>query len=220
MRAQIARGRDERVWCIFSQAVDQKPKAAEVDQRARHRWIAAHILPYEAEVRGWLRRRVHTLSRADADDLIQEAYARLWLADFSKVVNGRGYLYAVVRNLLLEHARRARIVPMERLGEIEALCIPHEDPGPERQVTARQELERVVAIIDALPEQSRRAFRLQKFGGLSQREIAQAMKISEKTVEKHLAGALRRLLEALTKESGPAGAELGVSADDAQQTHD
>ena len=172
-----------------------------LQDQARHRWIAANILIHEAEVRGWLRRHVHTLSGADVDDLIQEAYARLWLADFSKVANARSYLYAVVRNLLLEQARRARIVPMERLGEIEALRIPSEEPGPERQVTARQELEHLESIIEALPEQCRRAFRLQKFSGLSQRDIAQTMNISEKTVEKHLAGALVRILEALSKGS-------------------
>jgi RNA polymerase sigma factor (sigma-70 family) len=105
-----------------------------------------------------------------------------------------------VRNLLVEHARHARIVPMERLGEIEALRIPSEEPGPERHVTARQELERLLVIVEGLPEQSRRAFCLQKFNGMSQREIAAEMGISEKTVEKHLASALVRVLKALTHE--------------------
>jgi RNA polymerase sigma factor (sigma-70 family) len=175
-----------------------------LDNRARHLWIATHILPLEGEVRGWLRRHVHSLRDTDADDLIQEAYARLWLIDFSKIENGRGYLYTIVRNLLIEHARHARIVPMERLGEIEALRIPSEEPGPERRVTARQELERLERIVETLPEQCRRAFQLQKFRGLSQREIAQAMNISEKTVEKHLATALLRVLDALKEdESDP-----------------
>lgn len=182
-----------------------------MDDSARHLWIAARILPLEAEVRGWLRRHVHTLSGADADDLIQEAYSRLWLADFSRVANARGYFYAIVRNLLLEHARRARIVPMERLGEIEALRIPSEEPGPERQVTARQELERLVRIVSGLPEQCQWAFRLQKFRGLSQREIAKEMDISEKTVEKHLATALERVLKVLASEDRGSEATLSGS---------
>lgn len=98
-----------------------------MDERARHQWIATHILPHEGEARGWLRRHMHTLAVADIDDVIQEAYARLWLADFSQIGNGRSYLYTVIRNLLLKQARRARIVPMERLGEIEALRIPTEE---------------------------------------------------------------------------------------------
>lgn len=173
-------------------------------------------------MRGWLRRHVRTMSGADVDDLVQEAYARLWLVDFSRIGNGRSYLYTVIRNLVVEQARRARIVPMERMGEIESLRIPSEEPGPERSVNARQELERLTRIVDALPEQCRRAFQLQKFGGLSQREIAQEMNISEKTVEKHLALALARVLDALRVEAGGAGfgQQSGVSGHDAEQARD
>jgi DNA-directed RNA polymerase specialized sigma24 family protein len=46
--------------------------------RLRHQWIADHILPWEAEVRRWLGRYTRTLRADDIDDLIQEAYARLW----------------------------------------------------------------------------------------------------------------------------------------------
>ena len=187
----------------------------ENDQQARHRWIAAHILPYEGEVRGWLRRHAHSLSMADADDLVQEAYARLWLADFSAIANGRSYFYTIVRNLLLERVRRARIVPMERLGEIEALRIPSEEPGPERHVTARQELERLERILLTLPGQCQQAFRLQKFAGMSQREIAAEMNISEKTVEKHLASALVRVLRSLTEEPGDPRVQRGGIAENA-----
>ena len=168
-----------------------------MDDPSRHRWVATYILPHEGEVRGWLRRHVRTLNGHDVDDLMQEAYARLWTAEYSKITNGRSYLFAVIRNLLLEQARHARIVPMERLGEIEALLIPSEEPGPDRRVNARQELERLERIVAGLPEQCRRAFQLKKFQNLSQREIALEMDISEKTVEKHLAVALDRVLDAL-----------------------
>lgn len=173
-----------------------------MDHATRLRWIATHILPFEGEVRGWLRRHVHSLSSSDADDLIQEAYARLWLGDFTHIGNPRSYFYTTVRNLMLEHARRARIVPMERLGEIESLRIPSDEPGPERLITARQELERLLVIVEGLPEQCQKAFRLQKFQGLSQREIAHEMGITEKTVEKHLATALVRVLKAIRGEEG------------------
>src|SRR5262249_93062 len=163
--------------------------------------VAAHILPHESEVRAWLRRHVRSLSGADIDDIVQEAYSRLWTVEVGRIANGRSYLFTIVRNLLLEQTRRARIVPMERLGEVEALSIPSEEPGPERRVGARQELERLERILETLPEQARRAFQLQKFRGLSQREIAAAMNISEKTVEKHLATALVRVLKSVTEEA-------------------
>jgi RNA polymerase sigma factor (sigma-70 family) len=177
-----------------------------VDDEARYRWVAANVLPCEGEVRSWLRRHVHTLQPADVDDLIQEGYARLWAADFARITNGRAYFLTTVRNVLLEHARRARIVPMERLGEIAALRIISEEPGPERQATARQELERLWRALCALPKQCRRAFQLQNFEDRSRREIAEQMGISERTVEKHLAKALLRVAVAM-EEVGAAPAQ-------------
>ena len=171
-----------------------------LDHRARHHWVIANILPYEGEVRGWLRHYVRSLSAPDVDDLIQEAYSRLYHGDLGRIANGRSYLFTVIRNLLNEQTRHARIVPMERLGEIEALRIPSEEPGLERRVGARQELERLESVVRALPEQCRRAFEMQKFRGLSVQDIAVAMDISKKTVEKHLATALARVMRAMNEE--------------------
>ncbi|MGH3430281.1 MAG: RNA polymerase sigma factor [Terriglobales bacterium] len=179
-----------------------------MDEQARHLWVATHILPHEGEVRGWLRRHVQSLTPADIDDLIQEAYARLWNVQFPHVVNGRSYLFTIIRNLIVEQARRARIVPMERMGEIDALRIPSEEPGPERRVSARQELERLARIVSQLPERCRHAFELQKFHGLSQREIAAEMNVSEKTVEKHLSIALARVLAALKEDLSPGASRV------------
>lgn len=182
-----------------------------MDERARCEWIATHILPCEAEIRGWLRRHVRTLSPDDIDDVLQEAYARLWSAstDFSRVRNGRSYFYVVVRRLLLEQARHARIIPMERIGEIESLNIISSAPGPERITSARQVLEHVRRVVAGLPPRCRRAFELHSFAGFSQREIARSMGISENTVENHLTKAFARIIEAIGAEPISVG-ELGT----------
>jgi RNA polymerase sigma-70 factor (ECF subfamily) len=153
---------------------------------------------------------------------MQEAYTRLWTAEYSHITNGRSYLFAVVRNLLLEQARHARIVPMQRLGEIDALLIPSEEPGPDRRVSALQELERLERIVADLPEQCRRAFQLQKFQNLSQREIALEMNITEKTVEKHLAVALVRVLDALKEDADSViqRSQPRISTHDSEQSRD
>jgi RNA polymerase sigma factor (sigma-70 family) len=165
---------------------------------ARYRWIAAHILSHEPELRGWLRRRLGPLSDNDVDDLVQEAYSRIWSVDFATIRNGRAYLFTTVRHLLDEYARRSRIVPIELLGEIEALNISTQEPGLDRQVGARQELAQLRAIVAALPVQCRRVFELRKFAGLSHREVAQRMCLSEKTVENHLTRALAQITRLLT----------------------
>jgi RNA polymerase sigma factor (sigma-70 family) len=183
-----------------------------MDETDRYRWIAAHILPHEAELRGWLRRRLRALGDNDIDDLVQEAYSRIWAADFATIRNGRAYLYATVRHLLAEYARRSRIVPIELLGEIESLNLISEEPGPDRQVGARQELAQLRAIVALLPTQCRRVFELRKFQGLSHREVAKRMSLSEKTVENHLTRALARIGEALTPAHPHDATRLGAPA--------
>ena len=173
-----------------------------MDEHTRHRWIATHILPLETQARRWLSRYVRSLPPSDTDDLIQESYSRIWSVDLSTIHSPRAYLYATLRNLLTEHARHSKIVPMERMGEIDELRIPSEEPGPERRVAARQELERLRTLVGTLPAQCRRVFELRKMQGLSQRAVAMELDISERTVEKHLAKALNRILEFRACEEG------------------
>jgi RNA polymerase sigma-70 factor (ECF subfamily) len=168
-----------------------------MDRLARLQWLQHHIVPYEATVRGWLYRHVRSLSKADADDLVQEAYSRLWLLDFDAITSPHAYFVTIVRNLLGEQARRAKIVPMERMGELEALTIISEEPGPERIVSARDELEQLLEIVDTLPPQCRRAFELRKIEGLSIHEAALALGVTDGAVEKLLSRALAKVLDAL-----------------------
>jgi RNA polymerase sigma-70 factor (ECF subfamily) len=168
-----------------------------VDDTARLQWFVRYIVPYEPQVRAWLFRHVRTLSAADADDLIQEAYARLWVLDHESIANPRAYFVTVLRNLVGEQARRAKIIPMERMGEIEALNIISEDPGPEQRVSARNELEQLHQILATLPPQCRRAFELRKFDGLTIREAAEALGVTDSAVEKLLARALAKILDAM-----------------------
>ncbi|HEY5759042.1 MAG TPA: RNA polymerase sigma factor [Steroidobacter sp.] len=170
-----------------------------MDDQSRYRWIAANILPHEAELRGWLRRRVRALQDNEIDDLVQEAFARIWASDLASIRNGRAYFFATVRHLLAEYARRRRIVPIELLGEIESLNLISEEPGLERQVGARQELARLKAIVAALPAQCRKVFELCKLDGLSYRQAASKMGLSEKTVENHLGRALARITESFAR---------------------
>jgi RNA polymerase sigma-70 factor (ECF subfamily) len=181
-----------------------------MDETARLRWIASQILPYESEVRGWLAAHATSLDGSDIDDIVQEAYSRLWTANLGGVANARAYFYTVIRNLVAERARRARVVPMERMGEIEALRIVSEEPSPERYVGARQELARLMKLIGRLPAQCRRAFELRTFEGMSQRQIAGTMGISEKTVEKHLAKALLRVMNGMDDSTHGSRPQLAV----------
>ena len=164
-----------------------------MENLSHYRWITAHILPHEPELRGWLRQRLGPFVMNDIDDVVQEVFARILMADFSRVRNGRAYLFATARHLVGEYARRGGIVRIELLAEIDSLNLVSDEPGPELRVSAWQELAMLQAIVAALPVQCRRVFELLKFEGLSHREVAQRMGLREKTVENHLTRALARI---------------------------
>lgn len=171
----------------------------------RHQWIADHILPWEAEVRRWLSRYTRTLFADDIDDLIQEAYARLWSTDFTRIRNGRSFLYSVVRNALQDQRRRACVVQIACVAEMDALDVD-EAPGPERWVSAHQQYELLVQTLETLTPQRRKVYQLRKFEGLSLREIALKLGIAEKTVENLLRLAHAQVMKALFAEGGADGA--------------
>jgi RNA polymerase sigma factor (sigma-70 family) len=157
----------------------------------RVRWFAREVLPHEADVRRWLARKIRGLPHCDIDEIVQEAYARLWAATPERIMNSRAYFFVTARHIVGEVLRRSRVVSIETMADIGDLNIADEVGGPERHVSGREEVERMRRALTRLPPKCRQAFELRKFEGLSQRQIAAQMGIAQSTVEKHLIKALR-----------------------------
>jgi RNA polymerase sigma-70 factor (ECF subfamily) len=175
-----------------------------MDDAGRMQWLVTHIVPFERRARAWLHRHVRSLTVSDADDILQEAYARIWVAEPEAIAKPCAYFMTIIRNLVAEQARRAKIVPMVRMGEIEALNIISDEPGPERHASAGAEVELLRKVLESLPPQARRAFELRKLEGLTGRQVAERMGVSESAVEKLLARALARVLDAMSETDQPA----------------
>ncbi len=164
-------------------------------------WIAREVLPHEGDVRKWIKR--FGANGVDEDDVIQEAYCRLASISGSEPVrSARAYFFTVARNIILEQLRRGRVVHIDNVAEIDRLHIVDEEPSPERSFSGREELARVRRLIAELPERCRMIFTMRKVEGLSQREIAQRMGVTENVVEKEVAKGLRIILDA---SQAPAG---------------
>ncbi|HBI19511.1 MAG TPA: hypothetical protein DDY79_09425, partial [Brevundimonas sp.] len=169
-----------------------------VTDHARVRWLAHEVLPHEQDVRVWLKRSLVTSS--DVDDVIQEAYCRLAkLKAVEQIESPRAYFFQTARSVVLEQMRRARIVRIEAVTEIDALRVEWDEPSPERIAGGRKELERVLKIVATLPERSRRIFEMRRILGMSQREIAVRLGVTENVVENEAARGLKAVLAGLSK---------------------
>ncbi|CAN7585766.1 RNA polymerase sigma factor [Phenylobacterium sp. LjRoot225] len=161
-------------------------------------WVGGHVLPHEGDVRAWLRR--NGSSSDEVDDIVQDAYCRLAaLQSVVHIQNGRAYFFQTARHIAIERLRRARIVRIDCATELEALNVVDNEPSPERVVTARRELQRVQRLIEDLPKRCRDIFILRRIRGLSQREIAARLGVSENVVEAQSARGLRLILQALAE---------------------
>lgn len=166
-------------------------------------WVANEIMPHEAGVRAWLRRS--RVPPDEIDDLVQEAYAKMVaLERIDQIQSPDGYFFQTVRNLLTDKLRRAKVVRIEAVMEIDALSVCTDEPSPEQAAASRRELSRVQALIQALPDRCRRVFELRKVEGVPQREIARRLSISESAVENEAVKGMRLIMRALQEE----GADL------------
>ncbi len=165
-------------------------------------WVSNHILPHEQAVRRWLRGT--RAAAMDVDDIIQEAYCRIAaLQGVDHIGDGKAYFFQTARNVLLESLRRVRVVRIDSVSDIQLLQIVDEAPSPERVAAGLWQLTHVQSLIEGLPRKCREVFILRRVHGVSQKEIARRLGISESTVEMHASRGLRHILAVMAGQSTP-----------------
>lgn len=189
---------------LFANALDVASERKDLGRTAAEKkaeqafalWVAREIMPHESGVRAWLRSRVR--SSDDVDDIIQEAYAKLaGLTAYRQIARPDAYFFQTARNLWIDHIRRARLVRFEAIADVDTLAAVYDAPSPEQIVSDREELSLVLRLVETLPARCRDIFRLRKIEGLTQREIASRIGVSESIVENDGVKGLALLIRAL-----------------------
>lgn len=138
---------------------------------------------------------------AEVDDLVQEVFLSLQSRRSEEPIeNIGGYLFAVAGNVLLHYRDESRrsVAYFEAAGEETVLAAP--DPSPERQISGYEDLRRLVAALEHLPERTRDVFVLHRFEEMTYSAIARSLGISVSAVEKQIMNALRALKAHLERE--------------------
>jgi len=145
---------------------------------------------------------------ADADDLRQELWLRVW--ERAGQWDGRGrplaWLLAIATNLALNHLRgRRNVLPLEALPDdevpdVSTLGCDAIVPGPEEQALWRERLGRVQEAMAQLPPDKQEALRLVRVQGYRLEEAARLLAIPLGTLKSRLHYAHRLLMEHLEDE--------------------
>lgn len=158
------------------------------------RWFAEEVQPHEPTLRSWLRGLFPTFP--DMDDLVQESYVRLLRArEAGKVTHAKAYLFTTARNAALDFFRRRRVVSIESVGDMQDSLVLDERPDVADAVSRQQELDLLAEAVRDLPERCRQTLTLRLLYGLSHKEIAAELKVSDHTVKAQLAKGMRRCTE-------------------------
>ena len=139
---------------------------------------------------------------AAAEDLVQDVFGAVWTtrATIQIKTSVRAYLYTSVRNRALNVRKHEAVVDdWDRDESNDHVRELHPPPIQPDALLDRKLLEaRLEAAFDSLPERAATALRLRWRDELSHAEIAEAMGISVKGVEKLLSRGLRALRESLS----------------------
>ena len=129
---------------------------------------------------------------ADADELVQECYTRVWQSwgQYEGRSSRTGWLFGIVWRTVLSHGRAQRLRRTVSLERVEAEPVAAGD-----EVGQRESLEAVWEVICGLEEVHREVMWLRFGAALSYREMAEALGIAEGTVRSRLWRGLKALRE-------------------------
>ena len=169
-----------------------------------------------ADMRGVLMRfaaRYFRKSPHDVEDVVQDAFLKAIEADRRRSVRSpEAYLFEATKNLALNAVEKKSYRLTDTIGDLLPETVMSQTPSVEDQFEARERFELFCLAVQKLPPKRREAFVLRRVYGFSQKEVAEKMGVSLKTVEAHLAKAITQCAAYMEElETAPASeGEAGV----------
>lgn len=164
--------------------------------------ITTEFLKYRRVIASLLSKIRPRASLQDIEDILQDTYINTYQSSLKQEINfPKAFMVKTairLANRQIAVAQRADCDEAieERSDETTAFYDAHEFASQtEQAVLNREDFGFLCEAVSELPVQCRKVFILKKVYGLSQREIATKLEISESTVEKHVAKGLLRTMQ-------------------------
>lgn len=148
---------------------------------AHHGWLV-----------GWLKRRLGCIHHAH--DVAHDTFLRLLTNSLSvsQIDEPRAFLTTIAHGLMIDQFRRKAV----EQAYLQALMHLPETllPSPEEQMALMEVLLQLDQMLSGLKPVVRKVFLLSKLEGLTYQEISSTLDIPLRTIESHMAAALRHVL--------------------------
>ncbi|MCA1325590.1 RNA polymerase sigma factor [Herbaspirillum sp. alder98] len=151
--------------------------------------VRSTLLGHLASRYGDLKRRLTRLLGSDdlAGDALQDTWLRLQRmdADTSPIMNPHAFLLRMAANIAVDQRRsQSRALPPGEIAEL--LDLADHAPGPEQTVEARSEVQALLRLLERMPARRREILIMVRLEGMLQKEVAERLGISLRTVEHEL----------------------------------
>ncbi|KTB90685.1 hypothetical protein AO073_21980 [Pseudomonas syringae ICMP 11293] len=143
-------------------------------------------------------------NRADAEDVVQDAFLRFSEAASEPLEQPVAYLYRIVRNLALDAVRRQSAETRQQQSPPQWMFATPLN-SPEQQLLHHDDVSRVSATMADLPEQMRIAVEMHRLGGYTLQYIANHLNISPSMAHRLVRDAVVKLASSIdVDQSAPA----------------
>jgi RNA polymerase sigma-70 factor (ECF subfamily) len=170
----------------------EEPQVIRAAQQGDRAACAALVDLYWDRLHRWLFHLTH--DRHAAEDLTQETFLKAFahLHSFQPGTNFRAWLYRIAHNTFLNQ-QRGGAAARQPLPE----QVVDRDAGPEEEALSRESLQLLARAVRRLPPEFRAAFLLRVEEGLSFRQIADALGLTEETARWRVFKARQKLVQVL-----------------------
>ena len=134
----------------------------------------------------------------DAEEAVQELFINLWSKGKLTSIDGsvKSYLFKAVFNICVDVQRKNKVKQRNEVGSPEdnEITVPFNNPILEEELETH-----INNALSQLPEKRREIFLMSRDEGLSYKEIAQKLSVSEKTIETQISRSLKQLRKSLSE---------------------
>lgn len=145
---------------------------------------------------------LYVSSPTESEEIVSDTFLALWNSrqQLPSVANFDSYIYTIARHKAICYYRKQNMEKIS-LDEVSIDLFTSTETTPEEDLISQEGIKRLNMAIESLPAKCKVAFKLIREDKLKYKEAADILDISVKTLEAHLANAVRKLREALAEDT-------------------